>query len=130
MLKTVAMAATLIAATVTSARAEMTLSFQWGDIPRCTSGRPNTVANPEFVIKGVPAGTEKIVFKLTDLNVPNFRHGGATLKMSASGTVPSGVFKYKSPCPPSGTHTYEWKAVAMAGRDRLATATARRKYPE
>ncbi len=116
--------------TTGAAAAEMTLSFQWGNIPLCTSGRPNTVANPEFILKGVPAGTTRVVFKLKDLDAPGYNHGGGTVKMSTSGKLPSGVFKYKSPCPPSGRHTYEWTATAKAGGKPLATAKARRKYPE
>lgn len=114
-----------------TAVAEMTLGFQWGDIPSCTTGRPNTVANPEFVLGGVPQGTNRIVFKLKDLDVPNYNHGGGTLKvqMSGSGRIPSGVFKYKSPCPPSGRHTYEWTATAKKGNQTLATAKAARQYP-
>lgn len=114
----------------TAAQAEMTLSFKWGDIPRCTTGNPNRVGNPEFVIKGVPEGTKKIVFKLKDLNVPSYNHGGGTVKTGQSGKIPSGVFKYKSPCPPSGVHTYEWTATAKSGSKTLAKAKARRKYPE
>jgi len=116
--------------TASTAAAEMTLSFKWGNIPLCTSGRPNTVANPEFILKGVPAGTTKVVFKLKDLDVPGYNHGGGTVKMKTSGKLPSGVFKYKSPCPPSGRHTYEWTATAKTGSKTLATAKARRKYPE
>jgi len=122
--------ALLLAAT--TAEAEMTLSFKWGDIPLCTTGRPNTVANPEFVLGGVPAGTNKITFKLKDLDVPGYNHGGGTVKVqiAGAGKIPSGVFKYKSPCPPSGKHTYEWTATAKSGSKTLATAKARRKYPE
>lgn len=112
--------------------ADMSVSFAWGDIPLCTTGKPNRVGNPEFVMKGVPAGTTKIVFKMKDINVPNYNHGGGTVKvqMRSSGTIPSGVFKYKSPCPPNGRHTYEWAATAKAGSKTLATATAQRRYPE
>ncbi len=112
------------------ASAEMTLSFKWGGIPSCTTGNPNRVSNPEFVLKGVPKGTTKVVFKMRDRDVPSYNHGGGTVKMSGSGKVPSGAFKYKSPCPPSGSHTYEWTATAKAGSKTLATAKARRKYPE
>ncbi len=114
------------------AYADMSVSFAWGDIPLCTTGNPNRVGNPEFVMKGVPEGTTKIVFKMTDIDVPNYKHGGGTVKvqMGSSGTIPSGVFKYKSPCPPNGSHTYEWTATAKAGPKTLATASAKRRYPE
>ncbi|MEZ5714660.1 MAG: YbhB/YbcL family Raf kinase inhibitor-like protein [Paracoccaceae bacterium] len=124
------LAASLLAASPVAA--DMTLGFSWGAIPRCTSGRPNTVPNPEFVLRGVPKGTDKITFKLKDLDVPSYNHGGGTVKvqMAGNGKIPSGVFKYKSPCPPSGVHTYEWTVTAKHGNTTLATAKARRKYPE
>jgi len=106
------------------------LSFSWGNIPRCTSGNPNTVPNPRFVISDLPAGTETVELRLVDLDVPSYNHGGATLRMSQSGTVQSGLFTYRSPCPPGGVHTYEWRATARAGNRTLGTASARRQYPE
>ncbi len=121
-------AALLLAAT--SAAAEFSLSFKWGDIPLCTSGRPNTVGSPQFVIRDLPAGTTRVDFKLKDLDAPNYNHGGGRLKLSQSGTIPGGVFKYKSPCPPGGVHTYEWTATARKGSTVLGKATARRRYPE
>lgn len=123
-------AAAISVLTAVPAAAEMKISFTWGNIPLCTTGNPNRVANPAFVLKGVPEGTTKVVFKLTDLDVPNYKHGGGTVKMKTSGKVPSGVFKYKSPCPPGETHTYEWTATAKKGGKTLAVAKARRKYPE
>lgn len=119
-------------ATAGPARADMALSFpSWGDIPRCTSGHPNSVGNPQFSLTGVPAGTATVTFRLKDLDVPNYNHGGATLRMTSSGTVPFGTFTYKSPCPPGGVHTYEWTATAQDAQGAvLAVAKARRKYPE
>ena len=114
------------------AAADMTVAFDtWGDIPRCTTGRPGTVPNPVFTIKGIPAGTDKLTFKLKDLDVPSYNHGGGTLKGSFKDAtkIPAGSFKYKSPCPPSGKHTYEWTATAKQGGKTLATAKSRRAYP-
>ncbi|MFT7592910.1 MAG: hypothetical protein ACI8R4_000221 [Paracoccaceae bacterium] len=112
-----------------TATADFSMSFKWGSIPVCTTGKPNKVANPKFVLKGVPAGTISIDFRLKDLNVPGYNNGGGKLKITASGTVPSGAFNYKSPCPPNGSNTYEWTATACKGSKALATAKARRKYP-
>lgn len=111
--------------------ADFSFSFSWGDIKRCTSGNPNTVFNPKFVIKNLPAGTSQVQFRLKDLNAPSYNHGGGRVSITNSGTVPSNVFKYKSPCPPGGQHTYEWTAIARdANGKKLATARAQRKYPE
>lgn len=112
------------------ALAEFSFTFQWGAIPLCTSGNPNRVGNPQFVLSDVPEGTTVVEFRLKDLDVPGYNHGGGKVRLTASGTVPMGVFKYKSPCPPNGSHTYEWTAKARAGGKVLATAKARRKYPE
>lgn len=103
----------------------------WGDIPLCTSGRPNVVGNPEFILSGVPSGTTSVQFTLQDLDVPSYDHGGSgRLEITGDGRLPFGTFTYKSPCPPRGAHTYEWTATARSGDKVLATAKARRKYPE
>ncbi|MDU8929272.1 YbhB/YbcL family Raf kinase inhibitor-like protein [Alisedimentitalea sp. MJ-SS2] len=131
-MKSLTIALTALALTATSATAEMSLSFKnWGGIPLCTSGNPNKVGNPAFVLKGVPAGTNKLVFKLTDLDVRSYNHGGGTVKIKQGGNmkIPAGVFKYKSPCPPSGKHTYEWSVTAKQGGKTLAKAKAAKKYP-
>ncbi|MGR3395599.1 MULTISPECIES: hypothetical protein [Rhodobacterales] len=113
-----------------TASAEFAVSFNWGDIPLCTNGRPNRVGSPAFTIKDLPAGTTSVEFRLKDLDVPSYNHGGGKLKISGSGQLPFGAFKYKSPCPPGGSHTYEWTATAKAGNKVVGTAKARRAYPE
>ncbi|MEJ2518267.1 MAG: hypothetical protein P8Y82_09945 [Methyloceanibacter sp.] len=79
------------------ALAEFTISFDWSDIPRCTSGRPNTVGSPAFVLRDVPPGTTTIQFRLKDLNAPSYNHGGDAVQIGQDGRLPFGVFKYKSP---------------------------------
>jgi phosphatidylethanolamine-binding protein (PEBP) family uncharacterized protein len=112
------------------AMAEFKITFDWGDIPLCTSGMPNRVGSPAFVVKDLPTGTTQIQFRLKDLDAPSYNHGGGKVKIAKDGKLPFGAFKYKSPCPPGGKHTYEWTAIAKAGNKKLATAKARRKYPE
>ncbi len=114
----------------TTASAEFSFTFEWGDIPSCKTGRPNTVGSPAFVLKGLPAGTTSVRFKLKDRNAPSYNHGGGNVAVTSDGTLPFGAFKYKSPCPPGGVHTYEWTATALKGKTKLDRATARRKYPE
>jgi len=106
------------------------LSFTWGNLKLCNSGRPNRVANPNFKLSQVPQGTKKIKFKMVDRNVPRFNHGGGTVKYDGQSSIGPGAFKYKSPCPPGGRHTYEWTATAIGkGGKKLGTAKASRKYP-
>ena len=123
--------AVLCAMAASPAVAEFKISFDWAGLKSCTSGRPNVVKNPAFKVSGVPAGTTVIQFKMKDLDVPSYNHGGGWVKMSADGTAPVGAFKYKSPCPPSGSHTYQWTAVAKTKKSGkvLAKAAAALKYP-
>ncbi|MGB3406444.1 MAG: hypothetical protein WBA67_03035 [Jannaschia sp.] len=114
----------------TAANADFAISFDWSGLASCTNGRPNTVGSPAFVLRDVPAGTTEIRFRLVDLNVPQFNHGGGTVRVGQSGQLPPGLFRYKSPCPPNGAHTYEWRAEARAGRQVIARASAQRRYPE
>jgi len=111
--------------------ADFSFTFDWGDLKRCTSGSPNTVPNPEFKLKSVPNGTQFIRFRMTDRNAPGYNHGGGIVAYSGKNTIAPGAFKYKSPCPPGGQHTYEWKATAQSSKNggKLGTATARQKYP-
>jgi len=114
--------------------AEFTISFEWGNIPLCNSGRPNTVPNPRFVLSNVPEGTKFIEFIMTDLDVPSYNHGGGTVEYTGNNIIEPGAFTYLSPCPPSGSHSYQWTATArkktgMLGGS-LGKAKATRKYPE
>lgn len=113
-----------------AAVAEMSLSFDWGNIPACNTGKPNTVGSPRFVVAGVPQGTTSVEFRLKDLDAPRYKHGGGKVAMTGDGVVPFGAFKYKSPCPPRQVHTYQWTATAHKGKTVLAKATAQRRYPE
>ncbi|GAB4357544.1 MAG: hypothetical protein Kow0026_17920 [Oricola sp.] len=110
--------------------ADFGFSFEWGDIRLCTNGRPNRVPNPVFRLRNVPQGTATIRFTMKDRNVPTYRHGGGKARYTGSDTIAPGAFKYKSPCPPNGRHTYVWTATALDGNGRkLATATAYKQYP-
>jgi phosphatidylethanolamine-binding protein (PEBP) family uncharacterized protein len=134
MLKNLTLCILLISTSTIANADDFKLSFDWSGLKLCTSGNPNTVSNPQFVLTGLPDGTEYVQFRLIDKNVPSFNHGGGTVKIHANGKVPANAFKYKSPCPPSGSHTYEWIATAKDkkgwGAKRLGTAKASRRYPE
>lgn len=107
------------------------IDFSWAGLKLCTSGNPNRVSNPEFTLKDVPAGTKFIRFQLVDLDVPGYNHGGGVVAYSGQAKVAPGTFKYKSPCPPNGPHTYEWRATAQSKKNggKIATTTKARKYP-
>ena len=110
--------------------ADFKIGFTWGNLKKCTSGNPNRVKNPKFTLSGVPKGTTTIKFAMKDLAVPSYNHGGGKVKYSGGSSIAPGAFKYKSPCPPGGRHTYQWTAIALDAKGKkLATATAKRKYP-
>ena len=112
---------------------DFSISFEWGDIPLCNSGSPNTVPNPRFVLSNVPKGTKFIQFTMTDLDVPSYNHGGGTVKYTGNNIIEPGAFTYKSPCPPGGSHRYQWTAKAKEKTGvfsgSIATAKAVKTYP-
>ena len=107
------------------------IGFDWTGLKLCTTGNPNKVTNPQFTLKDVPAGTKYIRFKLVDRDVPGYNHGGGLVAYTGQSVIAPGAFKYKSPCPPSGRHTYEWRATAQSRKNggKLGVAKAARKYP-
>ena len=44
---------TILATPVSCLAEEFSISFEWGDIKKCTTGRPNTVLNPIFTLNNV-----------------------------------------------------------------------------
>ena len=112
---------------------EFSIEFDWSNLQKCTTGRPNTVANPTFTLNNVPEKTKWIYFKLVDLNVRSYNHGGGWVEYVGQSTVGPGAFKYKSPCPPNGKHKYEWTASAKLKKSSfggtIESAKASKMYP-
>lgn len=111
---------------------DFTVDFSWEGLALCTSGRPNTVGNPAFTLENVPDGTQWLYFQLTDVDAPNYPHGGGWIAYEGE-TTAKDVFTYKSPCPPNGVHNYTWEVSATVSQDRINTlgaASLTRKYPE
>ena len=105
-------------------------TFEWGDIPSCTSGYPNTVPNPTFTLLNVPVATKVIKFYLTDNQVPSYDHGGGPIAYTGQSVIKPGAFEYRSPCPPSGSHTYEWVGwLKDVNDDTIGKAIAQKDYP-
>ena len=87
--------------------------------------------NPIFTLANVPEGTVEIEFRLKDLDAPGYDHGGGSAAYTGENEIDPGAFKYKSPCPPGGTHTYRWTATAKDDSgETLGKADATREYPE
>jgi len=111
---------------------DFSIEFEWGDLELCTTGKPNIVKNPEFILKNVPEGTTWIKFRMTDHNSP-YNHGGGWAEYKGVDEIESGIFNYQSPCPPDGKHTYQWTAVAKSKKSdfgsKIGEAKATREYP-
>ena len=122
---------TILATPVSCLAEEFSISFEWGDIKKCTTGRPNTVLNPIFTLNNVPEGTKFLKFKMKDKNVPSFNHGGGKIEYFGESVIEPGAFTYKSPCGPNGKHTYEWTVTAQSEKNsgKLAVAKAKKKQP-
>ena len=117
-------------ASVVSA-AEFGLEFEWGNLKKCNTGNPNKVDNPLFKLSNVPEGTKILQFRMKDKNAPGYNHGGGKVEYSGQNTIEPGAFKYKSPCPPGGVHTYVWTVTAKnEKKKKIGKAKAQRKFPE
>ena len=117
--------------TASFSKEKFEIEFAWGDIKNCTDGSPNTVLNPIFTLKNVPEGTNYIYFNMIDLDKRGVLHGGGKVEYSGQTKIEPGAFKYMSPCPPYGTHTYKWTATARDDKNKeLGKASNTREYPE
>ena len=111
---------------------EFSVGFSWDGLVLCTSGRPNTVGNPVFQINDVPNGTTWLYFALTDFDARGYNHGGGWIEYDGGTVTLADVFSYKSPCPPNGTHTYEWRVTASSSKsltNPLGVTASTLSYP-
>jgi phosphatidylethanolamine-binding protein (PEBP) family uncharacterized protein len=107
-----------------SQKSSLSLHFSWAGISACAS------TSPAFELDNVPADTRQLSFKMTDLNMPSFDHGGSTVTYTGN-VVDRGAVTYTGPCPPRGEqHNYRWtvQALDVAG-NVLATGTADALFP-
>ncbi len=100
------------------------LSFEWGQTKKCFDSK-----SPPIKLSKVPKGTEKIRFRMVDLDAPGYPHGGGTVVYGGKASLPYGAFKYKGPCPPS-PHTYQITGEALDAKGKvLGKASARKRFP-
>lgn len=107
----------------------MGLDVQWGPQAAC-SGQA-----PAVKLSGVPKGTTKLDFKMVDLDLPTFNHGGGTIDFTgktsfAAGEIFGTFSSYRGPCPPAhATHRYEWTVQALDASGKvLGSAKAVRPF--
>ncbi len=107
-----------------------TAKAQFGEGTGCSS------VAPAFALAKVPPKTAKLVFKMVDLDMPSFPHGGGESVFAGKTSLAQGeAFKagmfasYQGPCPPRGTkHRYEWTVNAVDA-DGKVLATAKSVVP-
>ncbi|MBR0697917.1 hypothetical protein [Bradyrhizobium lablabi] len=98
----------------------MTLDFSWRGAKGCVTLFPN----PEFHLRGIPAGAKILLLTLTQ-GVREM--GGQELPVPENGVLPSGTFRTFAPCTPG---VYQWTAqVKSATGEVLSEAHKARFYP-
>lgn len=99
-------------------------TIDWKDTAPCFD--PDS---PLIHLADVPKGTATIEFHMTDLDAPNFDHGGGRVAYFGETTAQRGAFTYKGPCPPE-PHRYRWNARALdlSGHE-LGKAETTVKFP-
>ena len=87
---------------------DLTVDFAWQPSDRCSA------RSPQIRVVNIPAGTKTLSVKLKDRDVPTWNHGGGTVTYDGSDIIPAGALKsgYNGPCPPSGSHRYEFTVQA------------------
>jgi phosphatidylethanolamine-binding protein (PEBP) family uncharacterized protein len=124
MMKSSVLVVAAVAASVAFPAFAMDLTFEWGPTRKCFDPK-----SPPMTVSGVPAGTAGLRIRMTDLQAPDYPHGGGTVTWSGNGQLAYGAFTYKGPCPPS-PHTYRFTAEALDSTGKvLATATAKKRFP-
>ena len=113
--------ATILFSTAASA---FSVKAEWGSGSGCSS------VAPAFSFSKVPAGTVKLAFKMVDLNLPGYPHGGGEVAFSGKtsfgqGEAFGGAFSsYRGPCPPpTETHRYEWTVQALDSGGKVVGTT-------
>jgi hypothetical protein len=106
------------------AQSALTVDFSWSGVQACTT-KP-----PAFKISGIPAAAKRLRFVMKDLDKPSFDHGGGTVDYGGTGNIPAGAFFYTGPCPPGGSHQYQWTVQALDASGRvIATGQATKPFP-
>jgi phosphatidylethanolamine-binding protein (PEBP) family uncharacterized protein len=109
----------------TAAHAGMGVTFDWGPTKKCFDSK-----SPPMRLSGVPDGTVKLDIRMVDRNAINFNHGGGKVTYSGNNSLPYGAFKYRGPCPPTGSHTYVFTVKALDAKGKtIGTAKASKKFP-
>ena len=93
--------------------AELGVDFTFQERHRCSE------TSPAIRVSGAPESTVGYRVKLVDLDVPSFNHGGGEVSQSSGRIRPGALESYIGPCPPIGTHTYEFRVSALDADGRI-----------
>lgn len=118
--------AVALAGLPTLAAAELAVDFSFSVADKCST------RSPEIRIGRPPAGTAKLKVRLKDLDVPGWNHGGGAVPYDGGNVIPAGALKenYNGPCPPEGSHTYEFQVRALdATGKELDSGKKARSFP-
>lgn len=98
---------------------EFRIEFTWDpDMKRCFSKE-----SPEIKLFNVPEGTTQLRVKMVDRDARSYPHGGGRIDYDGESSIAQGALKkWEGPCPPSGTHTYEFIVDARAGKKKVGKA--------
>jgi len=117
----------LSAPVLAKAADQLGVQFTWAGTSACSK------TPPAFKVTNIPQGTKSLSFRMVDLNLTSFNHGGGEVPYKGSGNIPAGSFgeRYQGPCPPTGqVHTYEWTVQALdANKSFLAEGKATGAFP-
>ncbi len=105
--------------------APLQVSFAWSAADGCTP------RSPQINVAGLPHAATRLAVAMTDLNVPNFPHGGGEVAAAAGGVIAPGALRsYTGPCPPGRSHQYRIDVEAVDAQNRvIALGSATRSFP-
>ncbi len=98
---------------------EIKFDFFWGNIPFCNSGKPFEVKSPKFVFSSLPKDAKWVYFKIRNIGLSDFDHGGGWVELRGNSTIEYGKFNYFSPCPKSGKEIFQWTAYFTTKKSSL-----------
>ncbi|MCP3956158.1 MAG: phospholipid-binding protein [Desulfobacterales bacterium] len=115
-----------VSAKVSPNAVDLKVKFSWNKKSKCSN------ISPKIYVSNIPKGTKSLKVRLDDFNAPSWNHGGGTVPYKGSGVIKAGALTngYNGPCPPSGSHSYQFKVHAI-DKDGviIGIGKAVRKFP-
>ncbi len=98
-----------VSAKISPNAVDLIVKFTWKNTAKCSR------ISPKINVSNIPKGTKTLKVILKDFQAPDWNHGGGTVPYTGSGIIKPGALKagYNGPCPPSGSHNYEFTVHAI-----------------